>query len=148
MIKLKSILSEGYAWERRADGSLPTLKDVQEAYDAKGVEEAADAKPDYIDLDGDGNEEESMKDAAADMQKKAEQNPKDGKSKEDLPSKDLAMHQMKEEETEEESDHVADEAGADMDVLNMGSLEESAFWGRVKGNLHGHEYILREAFKK
>ena len=23
-----------------------------------------------------------------------------------------------------------------------------SFWGRVKGNLHGHEYILREAFRK
>jgi hypothetical protein len=30
----------------------------------------------------------------------------------------------------------------------MGSLEESAFWGRVKGNLKGHDYILREAFRK
>jgi hypothetical protein len=141
MIKLKNILSEGYAWERRADGSLPTLKDVQEAYDAKGVEDAVDeanegAKPDYIDLDKDGNEEESMKDAAADANKKAEQNPKDGTPKEDLPSKDLAILQMK--ETEEETD---------MDVLNMGSLEEG-FWNRVKGNLHGHEYILREAFRK
>jgi len=55
---------------------------------------------------------------------------------------------VKEEETEEESDHAADEAGTDMDVLNMGSLEESTFWGRVKGNLHGHEYILRESFRK
>lgn len=152
MIKLKNILSEAYAWERKEGQPLPTLKDVQEAYDAKGVKDAVDeaeegAKPDYIDLDKDGNEEESMKDAAADMQKKAEQNPKDGKPKEDLPSKDLAIHQMKEEETEEESDHAADEAGEDLDVLNMGSLEEG-FWNRVKGNLHGHEYILREAFRK
>ena len=141
MIKLKNILSEGYAWERTPGKALPTLKDVQEAYDAKGVEDAADeanegAKPDYIDLDKDGNEEESMKDAAADANKKAEQNPKDGTPKEDLPSKDLAILQMK--ETEEETD---------MDVLNMGSLEEG-FWKRVKGNLHGHEYILREAFRK
>jgi len=141
MIKLKNILSEGYAWERQEGKPLPTLKDVQEAYDAKGVEDAADeanegAKPDYIDLDKDGNEEESMKDAAADANKKAEQNPKDGTPKEDLPSKDLAILQMK--ETEEETD---------MDVLNMGSLEEG-FWNRVKGNLHGHEYILREAFRK
>ncbi len=141
MIKLKNILSEGYAWERQEGKPLPTLKDVQEAYDAKGVEDAADeanegAKPDYIDLDKDGNEEESMKDAAADANKKAEQNPKDGTPKEDLPSKDLAILQMK--ETEEETD---------MDVLNMGSLEEG-FWKRVKGNLHGHEYILREAFRK
>ena len=153
MIKLKNILSEAYAWERQDGRPLPTLKDVQEAYDAKGVEDAVDeaeggAKPDYIDLDKDGNEEESMKDAAADMQKKAEQNPKDGKPEEDLPSKDLAIHQMKEEETEEETDHAADDESVDMDVLNMGSLEESTFWGRVKGNLHGHEYILREAFKK
>ena len=153
MIKLKNILSEGYAWERRADGSLPTLKDVQEAYDAKGVEEAEDkADKDY---DGDGEVESGSEEylgsrdkAIKAANKKAEQNPKDGKPKEDLPSKDLAIHQMKEEETESESDHAADEAGTDMDVLNMGSLEESAFWGRVKGNLHGHEYILREAFKK
>ena len=141
MIKLKNILGEGYAWERQEGKPLPTLRDVQEAYDAKGVEDAVEeaaegAKPDYIDLDKDGNEEESMKDAAADANKKAEQNPKDGTPKEDLPSKDLAILQMK--ETEEETD---------MDVLNMGSLEEG-FWNRVKGNLHGHEYILREAFRK
>ena len=159
MIKLKNILSEAYAWERQDGRPLPTLKDVQEAYDAKGIEEAEDdadkdAKPDYIDLDKDGNEEESMKDAASDMQKKAEQNPKDGKSKEDLPSKDLAMHQMRETDDENHGIHADmpkhdnDAKETDLDVLNMGSLEESKFWGRVKGNLHGHEYILREAFRK
>ena len=130
MIKLKNILSEGYAWERTPGKALPTLKDVQEAYDAKGVEDAADeaneeAKPDYIDLDKDGDKEETMKKAAAD--KEAEE--------------------VNEEETEEESDHAADEAGEDLDVLNMGSIEEG-FWSRVRGNLHGHEYILRETFKK
>jgi hypothetical protein len=136
MIKLKNILSEAYAWERQEGKALPTLAEVQAAYEAKMQEEA---KPDYIDLDGDGNEEESMKDAAADANKKAEQNPKDGKSKEDLPSKDLAIQQMKETDDSEETD---------MGVLNMGSIEESTFWGRVKGNLKGHEYILREAFRK
>lgn len=126
MIKLKNILSEGYAWERQEGKPLPTLKDVQEAYDAKGIEEAEDseAKPDYIDLDKDGNEEESMKQAAKDAK------------------------EVNEEETEEEADHAANDAGETLDVLNMESLEESNFWGRVKGNLHGHEYILREAFKK
>ena len=44
MIKMKTILSEAYAWERQAGKGLPTLKDVQEAYDAKGVDEAADSK--------------------------------------------------------------------------------------------------------
>jgi hypothetical protein len=129
MIKLKNILNEGYAWERRADGSLPTLKDVQEAYDAKGIEDAADeaneeAKPDYIDLDKDGDKEETMKKAAAD--KEAEKD---------------------DDYDNDHSDPLIDEESTDMDVLNMGSLEEG-FWSRVKGNLHGHEHILREAFRK
>jgi hypothetical protein len=58
-----------------------------------------------------------------------------------------ADKKVNEEETEEEADHAADEAGEDLDTLNMGSLKES-FWSRVRGNLHGHEYILRETFKK
>lgn len=128
MIKLKNILSEAYAWERKADGSLPTLKDVQEAYDAKGVEDAADevkeeSKPDFLDLDKDGDKEEPMKKAAEDAE------------------------EVNEEEMEVESNHMPDEAVEDLDVLNMDSLEET-FWSRVKGNLHGHEYILKEAFKK
>ena len=50
MLKLKSILKEGYAWERKADGSLPTLKD------AIAVHEANEAKkePRWQDSDGDG----------------------------------------------------------------------------------------------
>ena len=128
MIKLKNILGEGYAWERQDGKPLPTLKDVQEAYDAKGVEDAVEegaegAKPDYIDADGDGDEKESMKKAFAD--KEAEDDDYDN----------------------DHSDPLIDEEETDMDVLNMGSLEEG-FWNRVKGNLHGHEYILREAFRK
>jgi hypothetical protein len=57
-LKLKTLL-EGYAWERKADGSLPTLRDAIAVHEAnKG------SKPDYLDLDGDGNEKESMKSAA------------------------------------------------------------------------------------
>ena len=91
MIKLKNILTEGFAWERKEDGSLPTLADTTAAYARKLQEEAElnmpfedgedidvdaektveeEAKPDYIDLDGDGNEEESMKKAAADKESK------------------------------------------------------------------------------
>ena len=87
MIKLKSILKEGYSWERKADGSLPTLADSIAAYEAKLREEAelnmpfgdndedADSKmvdesekPDYFDADGDGNEKESMIKAFADKE--------------------------------------------------------------------------------
>jgi len=41
MIKLKNILSEAYAWERQAGKALPTLAEVQAAYQAKMREDAA-----------------------------------------------------------------------------------------------------------
>jgi hypothetical protein len=78
MIKLKSILKEGFAWERKADGSLPTLADTAAAYERKMREQAElnmanleddideAAKPDYIDIDKDGDTEEPMKSAAKD----------------------------------------------------------------------------------
>jgi hypothetical protein len=59
-LKLKALL-EGYAWDRKADGSLPTLRDAIAVHEAN-----SSAKPDFLDLDGDGNEKESMKSAAAD----------------------------------------------------------------------------------
>jgi hypothetical protein len=89
VIKLKNILAEGFAWERKADGSLPTIADTTAAYERKLQEEAElnmpfedgedvdvdaeetveeTAKPDYIDADGDGNEKESMKKAFADKE--------------------------------------------------------------------------------
>jgi hypothetical protein len=50
-LKLKSLL-EGYAWERKADGSLPTLKDAIAVHEAN---EAKDRKPErWQDNDGDG----------------------------------------------------------------------------------------------
>ena len=60
-IKLKTLL-EGYAWERKADGTLPTLRDAIAVHEAnKG------SKPDYIDLDKDGNKKEPMKSAAKEI---------------------------------------------------------------------------------
>jgi hypothetical protein len=41
MIKLKSILSEGYAWEREAGKPLPTLADTTAAYASKLAEQSA-----------------------------------------------------------------------------------------------------------
>jgi hypothetical protein len=65
MLKLKSLIKEGFAWERKADGSLPTLKDAIAVHEAN-----TSAKPDYIDLDKDGNTEEPMKKAAEDAKLK------------------------------------------------------------------------------
>jgi hypothetical protein len=130
MIKLKSILSEGYAWEREPGKPLPTLEQTTAAHAAKLAEQSAEqlgsdpmtsqqddvfdiimtytkdpdeaeaayeawlngdsmpaaieanvtrdprwaairqpqreaAKPDFLDLDGDGDKQEPMKKAAA-----------------------------------------------------------------------------------
>lgn len=67
-LKLKALL-EGYAWERKADGSLPTLKDAIAVHEAnKG------SKPDFLDLDKDGNKEETMRKAARDAKLKEGRN--------------------------------------------------------------------------
>ena len=42
MIKLKTILSEGHAWEREAGKPLPTLADTTAAYQAKLKKQSAD----------------------------------------------------------------------------------------------------------
>ena len=128
MIKLKSILKEGYSWERKADGSLPTLSDSIAAYEAKLREEAElnmpfddndnesdepvkeDAKPDYIDADNDGDEEESMKKAFADKEEKNES----------TLIKKAGIQEMREIPLEQ----------------------------RILRNLKGNDYILRETFKK
>lgn len=44
-MKLKSLL-EGYAWERKADGSLPTLADAAATH-AKNIEETKDSLNEY-----------------------------------------------------------------------------------------------------
>ena len=67
-LKLKTLL-EGYAWERKADGSLPTLKDSIAVHEAN-----QGSKPDYIDLDNDGNKKEPMKAAAEDAKLKEGRN--------------------------------------------------------------------------
>jgi hypothetical protein len=67
-LKLKSLL-EGFAWERRADGSLPTLKDAIAVHEAN-----QGSKPDYIDLDKDGDKKEPMKQAAKDVKLKEGRN--------------------------------------------------------------------------
>ena len=126
MIKLKSILNEGYAWEREEGKPLPTLADTTAAYEAKLREEAElnmpfndeseesdvdeSARPDYIDADNDGDEEESMKKAFADKEEKNES----------TLIKKSGLQEMREIPLEQ----------------------------RILRNLKGNDYILRETFKK
>ena len=68
MLKLKSLLNEGFAWERKDGNSLPTLAEVQAEYE-RNLKETEGAKPDYRDVDNDGNETESWKKAETDKLK-------------------------------------------------------------------------------
>ena len=193
MIKMKTILSEAYAWERQSGKGLPTLKDVQEAYDAKGVDEAADSKthvvyacnveledgtikPDVrISVEKGSDAESKVRAKLQDRFKGCKirkmtkaQNPgnndndKDDSSEKRWQDNDGDGKWYEKGDDVNESDNTdgmcegcgSMKEGCDCDhgdendsALNMRNLGES-FWGRVKGNLKGHEYILREAFRK
>ena len=182
MIKLKDILSEAYAWERQEGKPLPTLAEVQAAYQAKLREDAHNedpdekghvyeeppvddddefeddgnhymdesAKPDFLDLDGDGNETESMKSAAADTTpdgnnislRRAKAQLKNNKD-----DSDIYGHDAFGNVTKLNSPSDVDDVKYKNFTIKTESLSES-FNKRMLGNLHGHEYILREAFKR
>jgi hypothetical protein len=61
MIKLKNLLKETYAWERRANGSLPTLEDVQKEYNKKKAQEAVTDQVKEVLKDKDGNVRTDLK---------------------------------------------------------------------------------------
>jgi len=152
MIKLKNILREAYAWERQEGKPLPTLAEVQAAYDARMREEA---KPDFLDLDGDGDETESMKSAAADSTPHGNYINK-SRAKSHLTKKDGIVHGINRSGKSVKLTNTSDVDNVDSDgkpeytkftIKSNDDLSES-FNKRILGNLHGHEYILREAFKR
>ena len=157
MIKLKDILSEAYAWERQEGKPLPTLAEVQAAYDARMREEA---KPDFLDLDDDGDEEESMKSAAKDADDDNDPEPEKWNASKLTKDKDLPKPYKYDpygDDDDDDGDYYMDEdssgvhadgpKNANSDVREKEQMIES-FNKRMLGNLHGHEYILREAFKR
>lgn len=173
MKKLKDILSEAYAWERKEGKPLPTLAEVQAEYQRN---ESANAKPDFLDLDKDGNEEESMKDAAADMNEGASFQERfadysndalgdmivtlrrfDG-TKDDI--RELEQELARRKQDKDNVNEYGDDETHSVSVAETGvepydaayedpkdAMMES-FWKRVSGNFHGHEHILRESFRK
>jgi hypothetical protein len=239
MKKLKDILSEAYAWERRPGKPLPTLAEVQAEYQrneaannakakvAKLEKEIADlkhqyysvsnlsperetqlrkqmgekgrelkrakredktgsagydkssksgAKPDFLDLDKDGNTEEPMKSAAKDMNEGASFQERfadysdaalrdmivtlrrfDG-TKDDIRELEQELDRRKQDkdnvnEYGDDETHSVSVAETGVDSYDAAyedpkdAMMES-FWKRVNGNFHGHEHILRESFRK
>jgi len=195
MIKLKNILSEAYAWERQEGKPLPTLAEVQAAYDARMREDAHNEDPDekdheytddsdlpepydpdddddgYVyeaedkankDYDGDG-EVESGSEEYLGSRDKAIKAATDSTShtKGNFIGRPRAKFHLK----NEKDDHIyGHDASGNVTKLNSPSDADNAkykkftikskddlsesFNKRMLGNLHGHEYILREAFKR
>ena len=50
MIKLKNLLKEGFAWERNADGSLPTLADATRNHQKNLQEQSSNRLQPLIDM--------------------------------------------------------------------------------------------------
>ena len=190
MIKLKDILSESYAWERQEGKPLPTLAEVQAAYQAKLREDAGNEDPDekghvyeeppvddddefeddgYVheaedkatkDYDGDGEVESGSEEYLGSVDK-AIKAASDSTPHGNNISRKRAIAQLK--NNKDNSDIYGHDAFGDVTKLNSPSDVDDvkyknftikteslakAFNKRMLGNLHGHEYILREAFKR
>ena len=133
MIKLKNILSEAYAWERQAGKALPTLAEVQAAYQAKMREDVDPEEeghvyeePPYDEEEDDMYESKAAKDYDGDGEIESG-------SEEYLGSVDKAIK-------------ASSDTTAHGNVINK-SVKESLN-SRVLNNLRGSEYILSETFKK
>lgn len=163
MIKLKNILSEGYAWEREEGKPLPTLADTTAAYARKLQEADEDPKPDYIDADNDGDETESMKKAFADKEKSTSYKTQvlwDNDMKE--LQKDIKK--IKQQHANVEVSAVTrknpgyevtvkifqDDTNESALITKSGlqEMREIPLEDRILRNLKGNDYILRETFKK
>ena len=121
--------------EDRFKGSK--IRKMTKAQNPDKNDNAADKneKPDYIDIDGDGNESESMKDAAADTNE-GENGPA---YKGPIGYDDSTDSYSNEGDDMNHSYHTPED-----DVVD---LDEESFNKRMRGNLHGSEYILRETFR-
>ena len=167
--KRRNLLSEAYAWERQAGKALPTLAEVQAAYDARMREDVDPeeeghvyeeppydeeddifeaAKPDFLDLDNDNNKTEPMKKAAADTTSHGNVINR-ARAKSDLTKKDCHVygHDASGKATKLNSTSDVDNPKYKKFTIKTESLAE-AFKKRMIGNLKGSEYILSETFKR
>ena len=178
MIKLKNILSEAYAWERQAGKALPTLAEVQAAYQAKMREDVDPEEEGHVyeeppydeeeddmyeskaakDYDGDGEIESGSEEylgsvdkaikAAADSTEHGNYVNK-GRAKAHLTKKDCSVYGH-------DSSGKATKLNSTSDIDNPKYKKftikteslAESFKKRMIGNLKGSEYILSETFKR
>jgi hypothetical protein len=163
MKKLKDILLEGYAWERKEGQPLPTLAEVQaeylqnEAADAvkakiaKLEKEIADLKHQYYSVSNLSPERETQ--LRKQMGEKGREL-KRAKREDRTGSAGYNPNPERKTPTSPSSKPKPDFLDLDKDGNTEEPMKDAAddmnesFWNRVKGNLHGHEHILRESFRK
>jgi hypothetical protein len=163
MKKLKDILLEGYAWERKPGKPLPTLAEVQAEYLQNEAADAAKAKIAKL--------EKEIADLKHQYYKDSNLSPeRETKLRKQLGEKGRELKRAKREDktgsagynpNPERKAPTSPSSKPKPDFLDLdkdGNTEEpmkdaaddmnESFWNRVKGNLHGHEHILRESFRK
>ena len=171
MIKLKSILSEGYAWEREAGKPLPTLEQTTAAHAAKQAEQSAEqplSNPieesngdfvadcaDYFGMTEEAFEQQVMRSGAEFDVIERIMNSNSMTSEEAYATiADMVNLPMPSNEGVEgvKPDFLdLDKDGNEEESMKSAAAEQEdmpeAFARRLRGNLHGHEYILTEAFR-
>ena len=164
MKKLKDILLEGYAWERKEGQPLPTLAEVQAEYERKN--EAADPlktkiaklEKDLANLKHQYYSDPNMTDEKSQKLRK-QMGPivrelKRAKREDRTGSAGYNPNPERKTPTSPSSKPKPDFLDLDKDGNTEEPMKDAAddmnesFWNRVNGNLHGHEHILRESFRK
>ena len=176
MIKLKDILSEAYAWERQAGKALPTLAEVQAAYQAKMREDVDPEEEGHVyeeppydeeeddmyeskaakDYDGDGEIESGSEEYLGSVDKaiKASSDTtahgnyvNKARAKAHLTKKDCHVYGI---DGSGKGHEITSASGLDKYTkftVKSKSVKESLN-SRILNNLRGSEYILSETFKK
>jgi hypothetical protein len=172
MIKLKSILSEGYAWEREAGKPLPTLEQTTAAHAAKQAEQSAEqplSNPieesngdfvadcaDYFGMTEEAFEQQVMRSGAEFDVIERIMNSNSMTSEEAYATiADMVNLPMPSNEGVEgvKPDFLdLDKDGNEEESMKSASAEQEdmheAFARRLMGNLKGSEHILTETFRK
>ena len=145
MIKLKTILSEGFAWEREEGKPLPTLAETTAAYEAKMRKESRDHEPE----DRDPRDFDDQKRAdRAEAEYYAGLEPDDDIDYDDENFSDPMIDLEESEDNRNESmKKVPIFQLAEGKVVPTNPAVE-ALKLRMIGNLKGSEYILSQTFKK
>ena len=176
MIKLKNILSEAYAWERQAGKALPTLAEVQAAYQAKMREDVDPEEEGHVyeeppydeeeddmyeskaakDYDGDGEIESGSEEYLGSVDKAIKASSDStahgnyvnkARAKAHLTKKDCSVYGI---DASGKGHEITSASGLDKYTkftVKSKSVKESLN-SRILNNLRGSEYILSETFKR